>query len=731
MTSTDAGSRKLRTVRVRGNRRSVGAIIVGSSVALAIGGFVIAPAASQAATGPTVSSFLTTPDRSKLLSPVADTTFSSDASSRGQTITVDPSKTYQTMDGFGASITDSSAHLLYQLSADQRNKVMRSVFDPTDGIGMSFLRQPLGSSDYVDGAHYTYDDLPAGQSDYSMSKFSIGHDTNQIIPLLKQAISLNPKLKVMVTPWGQPAWMKQDGNQFGDKLKDDPRVINAYALYLVKSLQAYKAQGVPVYALTVQNEPQNRKPDGYPGTDMDVATEASVINALGPALADAGLSGVKIIGYDHNWAQFPGDGPKEPDYPYQLLRTPAAKYIAGVAYHCYAGDPTAQSKLHDAFPDKDIWFTECSGFRGTNDSQEKAFSDTLSFHAKNVTIGSTRNWAKSAVNWNLALDDQGKPNNGGCGRSPDGVCTGAVAINGTSVRYNAEYYNLGHMSKFVVPGAKRIDSNDIGGVENVAFANPDGSIALVVHNSGGGSTSFGVKYNGKSLAYTLPAGGLATLTWPGGDKPTPAKPAPATPTIPAATPTTPTPTPAKPTTPTPAAKPTPATPKPTPAEPAPATPAPTAPAATPTASAPSTPSKSYWVINTNSGKCIDDTDFGTGDGSRLQQWKCNSPKAKNQQWTFTPTSDGYYRVTSLQAPLVWDVTNGAGAVNDGDTMQLWSNVDGANQQWRTISLGNGVYSFQARNSGKCLDVRDLATNDGAPIQQWTCHGGPAQRFELR
>lgn len=722
------------------------------------------------AAGDTAQVYLTTPDRSKLLARQGDVTFGNGGS--GPTINVDANQRFQKMDGFGASITDSSASLLYQLSPSRRSEVMRSIFDPNAGIGMSFLRQPIGSSDFVDGSHYTFNDIPADQTDFNMQRFSIGHDRAQIIPLLREALSLNPSLKVMLTPWGQPAWMKQGGQQFGGRLKDDPAVVRAYALYLVKSIQAYEAAGVPIYGLTVQNEPQNVNPDGYPGTDMPVAVEANVINALGPMLRDAGLSRVKIMGFDHNWQLFPGDPSNESNYPYDLLRTSAAQWIAGTAYHCYSGDASAQSRLHDTFPNKDIWFTECSGFRGSSDSQAKAFADTLNFHAKNITIGATRNWAKAVVNWNLVLDNNGKPNNGGCGRSPDGVCTGAVAINGTTVQYNAEYYNLGNMSKFVKLGAVRIGSNNTGDVTDVAFKNLDGSIVLVAHNSGGSQQTFSVAFNGSSFNYTLPAGGLATFVWNGGGTPPPPPPPPSTTgnvTLYADCPFS--------------GKSVGLSEGNYTAEDLAALGLSNDTASSIRVAAgfkaeifvdnnyqgrslsltgsddclvdnnfndllssvrvtrtdgngggtggPTDTSRYYQVVNVNSGKCLDDADFGTSNGSVLQQWACSSPASANQLWQFRSTSSGYYQVVTKQAPLVWDIDGGPSATANGANVHLWTYGGGSNQQWRPVDLGGGVYRFEARHSSKCLDVRDVSASDGARLQQWACSGGPAQQFRLR
>jgi len=191
--------------------------------------------------------------------------------SKSLTITVDPSRSYQTMDGFGASITDSSAHVLYSLQGKVRDAAMSDLFSPTQGDGLSVLRQPMGASDFVAGGFYTYNDLAPGQTDYGMRHFSIAHDQPQILPLLRQALRLNPAIKVIATPWSPPAWMKTNQSLIGGRLIDDPRVYDAYARYFVDYVQAYRHAGVPIYAVTVQNEPQNRNPSGYPGMDLPVA----------------------------------------------------------------------------------------------------------------------------------------------------------------------------------------------------------------------------------------------------------------------------------------------------------------------------------------------------------------------------------------------------------------------------------------------------------------------------
>ncbi|WP_410786798.1 discoidin domain-containing protein [Kribbella sp. C-35] len=468
-----------------------------------------------------VNVWVTTPDRTELLHERAPVSFHDGASDR-TTITVDPRTTYQTMDGFGASITDSSASVLYRLSPADREQTLRKLFDPRQGIGVSFLRQPVGSSDFTAAAeHYTYDDVPAGQTDFGLRNFSIAHDEEQVLPLLRRAKQLNPALKVMATPWSPPAWMKTGDSLVGGRLKDDPKVYDAYARYLVKFVQAYTRAGVPVDFLSIQNEPQNRKPSAYPGTDLPVRQEAAVITALGPLLQKVSPR-TKILGYDHNWTTHPGDVASTPpgedpetDYPYKLLQTSAAKWIAGTAYHCYSGDPSKQTDLHKAFPSKGIWFTECSGSHGPNDTPPQIFRGTLTWHARTLMLGTTRNWAKSVVNWNIALDSTGGPHLGGCD-----TCTGLVTLQPDgSVSTDAEYYTIGHLSKFVKPGAVRIGSTSYGTtgwngqLMSAAFRNPDGTTALLVHNENDEPRSFAVAVGDESFEYELPGGSIATYTW--------------------------------------------------------------------------------------------------------------------------------------------------------------------------------------------------------------------------
>jgi glucosylceramidase len=626
-----------------------------AAAALMAGGLV-ALSASQASAATAVSVWETTTDGSQLLAPQSGASFAPGSGSASQTITINPGTTYQTMTGFGASFTDSSAWLV--ANSPLRDSIMTKLFDPNQGIGLDFLRQPIGASDFSQSL-FSYDDMPSGQTDPNLADFSIAHDESYILPVLQQALAINPQITVMATPWSPPGWMKTSGSMIGGTLNSADYQV--FANYLVKFLQAYQAAGVPVSLITPQNEPEY-SPSNYPGSTFTAAQESSFIaNNLGPAIAASGLS-TKILGYDHNW--------NDTTFPETILGTAAsAQYTAGTAWHCYAGDPSAQTTVHDAYPDKDTYFTECSGTQASNPAD--TFADSLDWQTENLIIGATRNWAKSVVTWNMALDPSGGPSM----NCTD--CTGVVTVDNTNdtATYNAEYYVLGQASKFVKPGAVRIDSNTFGsgGVEDVAFQNTDGSSALIVLNSDtSAAQTFNVSENGQAFTYTLPAGAVATFTWPsqpGGG--------------------------------------------------------------TTTGSGGINPSTWYEIVNTNSGKCLDDTNGSTANGAALQQWSCTG--STNQQWQLQPTDSGYYKAVSANSSTqVWDVTGGAGATSDGTPIQLWAYGGGTNQQWLPTELSDGDYTFTARNSGsECLDVTNRSTSNGTQLQQWTCTSGDtAQSFQL-
>lgn len=448
---------------------------------------------------PQVQVIVTTGDRTMLLQPKPWISLTTGASSAGLVITVDETRKYQQMDGFGGSLTDSSAWLISnKLTASQKNELMQKLFSPTSGIGISFLRQPMGASDFSASGNYSYDDMPPGKTDLNLTHFSISHDSEYIIPLIKQALSINSSLKVVALPWSPPAWMKTNGTMNGGDI--NPAYFRSLAGYFVDFVNAYQREGIPIYALSVQNEPLYST-RGYPSEYLGASDESRFIaNDLGPALRRAGLSNVKIFAYEHNW--------NNTEYPETVLGSSAAQYLAGSSFHCYAGNPSAQSEVRAAGSAKDIWFTECSGITSTK------FASDLIWNAQHLLIGATRNWARSVSLWNLALDQNSGPKNGTC---PN--CRGVVTINDVAspaqITFNVEYYILGHLGKFVVPGAHRIESNTFGAgsIEDVAFQNPDGSIVLLALNSARTAGRFTVSFNGQSFDYTLPGGAVATFIW--------------------------------------------------------------------------------------------------------------------------------------------------------------------------------------------------------------------------
>ena len=459
-------------------------------------------AAVSAALGQNVQVYETDGDQSKLLTPRSGVAFSPGAApgSVAFNITVDSTTKYQPWDGVGASLTDSAGWVIWnKLSVSQQASLMQKLFDPNAGIGIGILRQPMGATDLSASGDYSYDDVPAGQTDPNLLQFSIAHDETYLIPLLEQALAINPSLKIHALPWSPPAWMKTSDSMNGGSIIDSD--FPTLAQYFVRYIEAYEQYGLPIYAISMQNEPLNST-SSYPSASVASSDEANFIgNNLGPALAGVGLGGVNIFAYEHNWDQ--------PDYPEQVLSDSAAYgFTAGSSFHCYAGDVSAQSEVEQMFPAKGIWFTECSGTVGSS------FAGDLSWNAENLLIGATRNWARGITLWNLALDQNSGPQNGGC-TNCRGVVTIDDSVSPSTITYNVEYYVLGHLGKFVQPGAYRIDSNTYGSgsIEDVAFVNQDGSVVLFVLNASSGSTTFAVTWNESNFTDTLPAGAVATYEW--------------------------------------------------------------------------------------------------------------------------------------------------------------------------------------------------------------------------
>ncbi|MGQ0641219.1 MAG: glycoside hydrolase family 30 protein [Gemmatimonadaceae bacterium] len=444
--------------------------------------------------GTAVEVTLTTGDRTKFLYREADVHFAEPTSDTVATIAVDATRRYQQIVGFGASLTDASAWLIQnRLTPTQREKLLQELFGRDPGVGFSFVRIDMGASDFS-LRHYSY----ADSADPTLATFSIAPDRDATLPILKRALAINPQLTVMASPWSAPAWMKTTGSLIKGTLR--PEAYASFAEYFRKFIEAYAAEGIPIHLISLQNEP-HFEPDNYPGMRLNPADRATLVrDHFGPLFARSGIK-TQILDWDHNW--------DEADSPLQMLADSGARrYVAGVAWHCYGGDVSAQNKVHDAYPDKDTYFTECSGGEWA-----PRFADNLVWVVRTLIIGSTRNWARGVLMWNLALDEKHGPHLGGCAD-----CRGVVTINSSdgSVARNEEYYAFAHASRFVRPGAQRVESTSgVEGIESVAFQNTDdNSIALIVVNTNAHEKAFAVRVAGRMFVSTLPAGAVATFSWP-------------------------------------------------------------------------------------------------------------------------------------------------------------------------------------------------------------------------
>ncbi|UPL47495.1 glycoside hydrolase family 30 protein [Hymenobacter sublimis] len=450
-----------------------------------------APPVPPQPAGPSqVAQWLTAPDKSALFYKSTSPLNFQATSSQNPTIIVDTTQSYQSIDGFGYTLTGSSAMLLKQMSATARAALLKELF-ATDGasIGTSYLRVSIGASD-LDVGVFTYDD--AAQPDPTLAQFSLAPDKVNLVPVLKEILAINPSIKILGSPWTAPRWMKTNNSYIGGALK--PEYYAAYAQYFVKYLQAMQAEGIRLDAITLQNEPLH---DGNnPSMLMSALEQATFIrDHVGPALRAAGLT-TKIITYDHNL--------DKPEYPLTILRDPgASQYVDGSAFHLYAGDITAMTTVRNAFPSKNVYFTE-QWVGGPGD-----FAGDLKWHVSNLIIGATRNWSRNVLEWNLAADpNYGPYTPGGCS-----TCLGALTISGDNVTRNTAYYTVAHAAKFVRPGSVRISTNELGNLPNVAFKNPDGKKVLIVLNAGNATQRFAIQYRGNVATTSLDKGAVGTYVW--------------------------------------------------------------------------------------------------------------------------------------------------------------------------------------------------------------------------
>ncbi|QYR22245.1 discoidin domain-containing protein [Paenibacillus sp. sptzw28] len=455
----------------------------------------------QAPNGASVQVWLTDVQSGTYVDRKDDLAFTPKQTDNPLTIQVDESRKYQQVQGFGAAMTDSSAWLIGNKMSDaQRTELIKNLFDPSSGIGLSLLRTPMGATDVNASGNYSYDDMPAGQTDGALANFSIQHDEAYIIPALKQALSFNPSIKITATPWSPPGWMKTSGSMIGGTLKDE--YYSTLASYFVKFIQAYKKAGVPISYVSPQNEPMGTPT--WPGMFLSAYQETQLIQEMGKAF-DANNIPAKILAWDHNW--------DVPSYPEKIFSDPAAsKYAVGTGWHVYSGSPIYQTLVHNNYPSKEAFITEATG--GTwQASDQAAFSDAL----HTWIINGTRNWANGVMLWNIALDPDMGPLNSDTNGIP--MMRGLVTIDPTNgkVSYNVDYHALAQASKFVKPGAYRIYSNTFGqgSIEDVAFQNPDGSKVLIAYNSGDAAKTFSVANGTRSFDYTLNAGNAVTFKWAG------------------------------------------------------------------------------------------------------------------------------------------------------------------------------------------------------------------------
>jgi glucosylceramidase len=478
-----------------------------SASAVASGSYTLLPPG----TGPTVAVVVTTDDQTRKLAPQESVSFSA-TTGGGNPIYMDETEVYQPIEGFGAATTDTAMYNLYEIAKvkqpAQFTQAVRDLFTRQgNGIGLSFLRNPIGASDLARTV-YSFDDNIAnnGVADPTLANFSIAHDQADIIPFLLLAKQANPQIKIMANPWSPPGWMKTSGSMIGGSLL--PTMYDPFANYFVKYIQAHESAGITIDYISLQNEPLF-VPPSYPGMCMP-ATSASTDCASStdqqtvlfqhvlPALTNAGLT-TKVLVYDHNWDRG--------DYPQNVLLANQANLsqIAGVAWHGYAGTPGVMTPIRNMFPSLGAYETEHSGFVTNPDQASLDFPEI---------IQNMRNWARAFVKWSLTVDENQGPHTGGCS-----TCSPIALVNSTTgnITYSIEYYTLGHFSKYVLPGANRVYSSNAQGIVTAAFVNPapDNSRVLVAYNTSSATQTFEVQWGAQSFTYTLPALAAATFAWSG------------------------------------------------------------------------------------------------------------------------------------------------------------------------------------------------------------------------
>ena len=453
--------------------------------------FVILLFFSQFGTAQVVTSWETSADRAKLFQKHSKLNFVDGTGKNGTKIYIDENTKYQKIEGFGWALTEGSAEVISQLSAERRKALLNELFNRQTGIGSEVIRISLGASD-LSNSSYSYHEYP---EDRSLSKFSLeGPDLTYLIPVLQEIVAINPDIKIIATPWSPPKWMKTSSSYIGGELKE----YDIYAKYFIKYFEAMKEQGINIWAITPQNEPHH--PHNEPSMYMTKEQQVDFINRyLGPAIANSEFKHVKIIAWDHNC--------DNTEYPIYVCNN--SSYVDGSAFHLYGGDISAMSQTYQA-TGKPVYFTE--QYTGIN----TPFHEDFQWHMQSVMLGSVNNWSSLTLEWNLAANAKLEPHTpGGCD-----TCLGALTVDGSTVTRNVSYYLVAQMSKVIKNGAYRIKSsgND-DQLKYASFLNSDGSVALVVHNGAGSTKTFDIVWEGKVITYTLTGGTTASLIWGEGEVP--------------------------------------------------------------------------------------------------------------------------------------------------------------------------------------------------------------------
>ena len=678
---------------------------------------------SLTARAQSVDVWITKGDQSALLQQQGSLSFGNNSGGNTLDITVDAQTTYQTLDGFGFALTQGSAQALLSLSSGARSSLLQELFNPSSGNAISVVRISIGASD-LSNSTYSYNE---SWGDVNMNNFSLaGPDQTYLLPVLQEILAINPNIKVLATPWTAPTWMKTNGGWIGGSLQSN--YYQAYANYFMAYLNAMASQGISIWAITPQNEPEN--PWNEPSMTMNATEQRNFINGyLGPAIANSSYN-TKIIAFDHNC--------DNTSYPTEVLNN--SNYVDGAAFHLYAGNISAMSTVRNN-TGKNVYFTE--QFTSSNGN----FNGDLGWHMQNVVVGSIRNWSKTVIEWNLATDTNYGP------RTPGGCteCLGAITVTGSnSYNRNVSYYIISQVSKFVQPGAQRIGSNTVNGVENVAFRNPDGSQVLLAYNGGNNTRTIKVFSNGQSFVYGVPARTAATFVWNGSAGPTP----PAAPSGLNASPQgtsqiqlnwsdnasneseyvierSPTGTGSWAWLATLGTNNTqytdgglqPATPyyyRVRSGNSAGASTWSNVAQATTDALPPSSgiiSGQTYRITNRASGRAMDVESVSLDNGARIQQWDWSGSGGNNQKWVVTQEANGNYRLTAVHSGKALDVVDVSYA--SGGELQQWDYFGSANQQFAINNLGNGYFQIIASHSNLALGLDNGSTGNGVRIKQLT------------